>query len=1749
MTLRWQPQPEQQQQISGPLKPSESIGRIRPGGSESTRSAESDSGFNPVTDDRDDQADGEGSQPRSESTESSQTDPSGEATSDISDDVVRAAYHIPEGADPGSEFFEARREFLESLSPEARQGKIRYKMERDRLSMSAAQTEPGADLPAGADTEAHADLDKAAQLERPGPGTSIAGPGTSITADERAALFAGESGDVLQRKESVRGESIGLEAGGLGLAVDGDTRAVPAAEATTDADTDSSPAPSADTQQLLDTLSQGSRRMFGQDYQLDQLLDFENSPLEWRAQDQLVNRLISEANAADLSQVPAEMRPQLEQHLAKLEQSQEQIGQIAGEIRGERREQARLDRQYAPRIAANEFVAQIADPNDKAQARKMIGAQGLEAGAQAYIDDVNARNAAAAEPVAAGLETAAATAPGDSSIYTEDAAGLDDHRVDAQPTASGYDAFVDQIPDAAEKQLAAELIAEQGLASGAQAYIDDVNARRAAAARQAAHDREDSSETGIGGGSTGSISQAQIKARTAQFRAEADEIMAGDVSEALGATDQEHLQDQLEYRAALADSVPEAYRDFAQTDLQELKELESNRRALEREALPEAYRDFAQTDLQELKELESNRRALEREALPEAYRDFAQTDLQEHRELMSNVDALAQEAQNRETARRAELSSIAAAVDSDKAADAAEQRTSHGFTLSGGLWTPTDTTPAESGLKPIVDPRVMTENQRGPFAGAEDAVAEGLTLGRAETETFNEDDLDRAYHKAVRLGQTTQTKEEYVQDVLAAQPSGSTLLARTTADVLIPGYGTVSNWGTSGTGGRAASIGLDIAGFIPGVGQVAKVVRAGAKYSDAVKSAGKAYVTAPYQAARHPIETTKGVYRMGDAWLAPRHSVPVSSLESTYSTTRVPVRAFEDAPGAGGIVPARDTYLYSPEAAATAKAAADDLTAKLIKGQPAQLDVAGKHVGITPSPFQKATGQPAVFSTTPNVQHWAVEGGSQGFVSKEGVSFVSPSYHGRFGGAGAFGGTTEVGGQAGAVVIRDPEVLAVMHGSGKLYTPRTKTGQPIPKAEVAEVEKVIDQPHDFPQTTATIRTYDNENVIRVKPDDVQDRYQALVDAGETGKASQLLKTGKYSEGRLRKIEVIDDPANPISLGDVYKLRGQAAIENVRRLDPRFKPVRISDLDEASDLAKQADQLDAAGNAGAAQAFRQRADDIRADVRRTIAAGETDTARLTGAAQYGRAANAQLQRDLVRTDLDSQARSQDILDRDADPLSPIDRGGVDADPGLRPPVDTDLDLRPPTPPRLDAPTIPTDVSRLDVPAAPAYDVPADRVPDTFDDPAATPAPLPGLDPPDRLPPVLDPPDTTPPVIDPPDRIPPVLDPPDTVPPIVDPPDTTPPVIDPPDRIPPVLDPPDTVPPTVDPPDTTPPVLDPPDTVPPTVDPPDTTPPVVDPPDTTPPVVDPPDRIPPTVDPPPPTRTPPTYEPPGVTPPTPPDVPPVEEPPPLDVPRTPPPPPEIRTPPPTLREPPTYDPTTRTPPPPPEDPPGLRPPQRRRPDRDGPRALHEDPQPTPRPPGTFPRTIEHRERIRFSYNPETNEYSATVVESSNPVITGWDDSAPTQEERAVGTYDITPTANGLEPRNVNRATIPDVGKTGAQTAGSERRAKRIDHAGPASHSMTWIRETRKPGRAKVERDSGLRTWRLAARHAMAVRRRTATPARASSAPNTREPCVRSTPAATRAAARANKRRASSRSRAGERRGFARTAAGRNHPWMIP
>ena len=79
-----------------------------------------------------------------------------------------------------------------------------------------------------------------------------------------------------------------------------------------------------------------------------------------------------------------------------------------------------------------------------------------------------------------------------------------------------------------------------------------------------------------------------------------------------------------------------------------------------------------------------------------------------------------------------------------------------------------------------------------------------------------------------------------------------------------------------------------------------------------------------------------------------------------------------------------------------------------------------------------------------------------------------------------------------------------------------------------------------------------------------------------------------------------------------------------------------------------------------------------------------------------------------------------------------------------------------------------------------------------------------------------------------------------------------------------------------------------------------------------------------------------------------------------------------------------------------------------------APERDIKPAPRPPNSFPRRIAHR---------ETGEYNARMVESSEPVVTRWDRSPPDREQRAVGTWDVTPTPHGVSVTNADRVPVPE------------------------------------------------------------------------------------------------------------------------------
>ena len=87
-------------------------------------------------------------------------------------------------------------------------------------------------------------------------------------------------------------------------------------------------------------------------------------------------------------------------------------------------------------------------------------------------------------------------------------------------------------------------------------------------------------------------------------------------------------------------------------------------------------------------------------------------------------------------------------------------------------------------------------------------------------------------------------------------------------------------------------------------------------------------------------------------------------------------------------------------------------------------------------------------------------------------------------------------------------------------------------------------------------------------------------------------------------------------------------------------------------------------------------------------------------------------------------------------------------------------------------------------------------------------------------------------------------------------------------------------------------------------------------------------------------------------------------------------------------------------------------------------------------------------------ETGEYSARMVESSKPVVTGWDRSPPDREQRAVGTWDVTPTPDGVSVTNVDRMPVPEdveaqLRKEAEQTGDVAARPR------PCGTTTTWTR----------------------------------------------------------------------------------------------
>ena len=56
-------------------------------------------------------------------------------------------------------------------------------------------------------------------------------------------------------------------------------------------------------------------------------------------------------------------------------------------------------------------------------------------------------------------------------------------------------------------------------------------------------------------------------------------------------------------------------------------------------------------------------------------------------------------------------------------------------------------------------------------------------------------------------------------------------------------------------------------------------------------------------------------------------------------------------------------------------------------------------------------------------------------------------------------------------------------------------------------------------------------------------------------------------------------------------------------------------------------------------------------------------------------------------------------------------------------------------------------------------------------------------------------------------------------------------------------------------------------------------------------------------------------------------------------------------------------------------------------------------------------------------DTDGFHARILNSSEPVVTRWDNSPPELSERPVGTWDVTPTANGVQAEQTGRSVVPE------------------------------------------------------------------------------------------------------------------------------
>ncbi len=331
-----------------------------------------------------------------------------------------------------------------------------------------------------------------------------------------------------------------------------------------------------------------------------------------------------------------------------------------------------------------------------------------------------------------------------------------------------------------------------------------------------------------------------------------------------------------------------------------------------------------------------------------------------------------------------------------------------------------------------ISPTDVMQPERGtPLS---DTVAEILTLGKVETRAFNTGDLRERYDKekreltrihsaakieAVENGQALDqtkdefisnsigTKDEFVERILSQQPGTDKLLMENTLN-MIPVVGTVRTWGDSPNWQRAVNIALDLGFFLPMVGRVSHLARAGQTLPEIAKDIAVLTAKAPFSAVRHPIRTARSTVDPIEQLARPSR-LPVATAEIRGTTVRIPV----DEVGSE----------------AAAKELRDIVTSAAVRGEHPIAHVGENTVELATTGIQRVGG-PVAVHTTPDIRPFL-----QGFTVKEGREggmFFAPNLHSRYTLSSAFGDVPEAGAR-GAIMIRDPEVLAKLESSRKTF--------------------------------------------------------------------------------------------------------------------------------------------------------------------------------------------------------------------------------------------------------------------------------------------------------------------------------------------------------------------------------------------------------------------------------------------------------------------------------------------------------------------------------------------------------------------------------------------------------------------------------------------------------------------------------------------------------------------------------------------